>query len=84
MDANERVIIAHGTHITENLQHHKANDVQRILEGKGFELSNTEDSVEHYKMPNSPENGKHTSISFDEQGFVKEEDGVLHKEDPGA
>ena len=80
------VIIAYGTHITENLKHHKASDVQRILEEKGFELMATEapeNGTRHYKLPNSPDNGKRTSIRFDEQGFVNEENGVAHYEEAG-
>ncbi len=79
--AKAMVIIAHGTHITENLQHHKASDVQRILEDKGFRLSDTEVSdneTRHYQLPNSADNSKCTYIRFDEQGFVKARDGVCH------
>jgi hypothetical protein len=71
--------IVHGTHITENLQHHKATDVRRILEEKGFKEAasqNGDDAAHFYPPTGTPEDGKQTVIHFDED-FVAE-DGVRH------
>jgi hypothetical protein len=73
-----QVFIVHGMHITENLEHHKASDVARILEDKGFEQNSDEarQRISHYRLAGTPETGKHTRISFDAQGFVMKDAGV--------
>lgn len=77
--ANTRFII-HGTHISENLQHHKVSDVRRILEEKGFKEVQSDgaaDIVHFHPGTGTPESQKQTNISFGEAGFV-EENGVTH------
>lgn len=75
------IFIVYGTHITENLQHHKLTDVQRILEEKGFEKSAGDGAEYHFRNPGNPENSKRTRISFDEADFVMEGSGVQHLEE---
>ena len=80
MQQNTRFII-HGIHITENLLHHKAADVRRILEEKGFEEDTRQegDGATHfYPAPGTPDSAKLTEVVFDEGGFVLEAGGVKH------
>ncbi len=82
MSSSTRFII-HGTHITENLLHHKAADVRRILEDKGFkeDTSGDADDAKHFhSAAGTPEGGKTTTVQFDDGGFVLEDGGVSHSE----
>ncbi len=81
--ASTNRFIVHGSHITENLLHHKAADVRRILEEKGFkeDASAASDDATHFHPPaGTPEDGKTTTILFDDGGFVLEDGGVSHSE----
>lgn len=75
--------IVHSTHVAENLLHHKASDVRRILEDKGFteDGAKEEDGATHfYPDAGTPQSSKQTKILFDDGGFVMEEGGVTHTE----
>ena len=80
-ESSGTTFIVYGTHITENLQHHKLSDVQRILEDKGFEKSGGDSGEHYFRNPGSPENGKRTRVTFDEKDFVIEGEGVQHFEE---
>ncbi len=62
--------IVTGAHITENLQHHKKGDVERILEDKGFSGMPAEDGICIYAKEGTPDSPKRTEINFDDKGFV--------------
>ena len=75
-----------GTHISENLQHHKVKDVERILEDKGFEKSvdPANQSVSYFKQAGAADGDKRTVIVFGDGGFVLEKDGVCFYDKPEA
>ena len=79
MQSPTRFII-HGTHITENLQHHKVTDVRRILEEKGFKegpSGEAADATHFYPLSGAPDDGKQTTVCFGDGDFV-EDNGVKH------
>jgi hypothetical protein len=74
------LFIIHGVHITENLQHHKANDVRRILEEKGFKEgpSGEDDEATHfYPATGETEHSRQTTVRFEDGDFVAD-GGVSH------
>lgn len=78
MQSSSRFIV-HGTHITENLLHHKASDVRRILEDKGFReapAENGDDAIHFHPASGESQDNKQTTVRFGDGGFVQEEDGV--------
>ena len=71
--------IIHGTHISENLLHHKASDVRRILEDKGFAEKQDEGDKENchfYPTSGAGMGSQQTTVRFGEGDFVLEEGGV--------
>lgn len=75
-----------GAHVSENLQHHKVKDVERILEAKGFEKSvdPADQAVSYFKQAGAAESDKRTVIAFGAGDFVLQEDGVRFYDTPEA